>query len=218
MPCPSPTSQLASAPSTRRAALKVCGINDPAFAQEAEALGIDYLGLIFYPKSPRGVTPDQACDIVRALHGRARLVGVFVDTPLPSILAIAREVGLSVVQLHSPAYSPADIRALQAAGLTVWQMVTDSLPADSPADAFLIEASPGATLPGGTGRRSDWSLVDAAHRLGRKVVLAGGLSADTIADALATGCDVADINSSLETSPGHKSMDRLRRLLVALPS
>lgn len=209
----------------RRAAIKVCGINDPAFAREAESLGVDYLGLIFYAASPRSVTPERALDIARALRGRARLVGVFVDTPPSAIPALARDIGLSVVQLHSPAYTADDIRALHAAGLEVWQMATDSLPAESPADAFLIEASPqgsptpesgNGALPGGTGHRSDWSLVSAAHRLGRKAVLAGGIGPDNLAEALATGCDVADVNSALETSPGHKSTALLHRLLSSL--
>ncbi len=193
--------------------IKVCGNNDAAFARQAERLGVDYLGFIFHPRSPRAVTPAEARAIVASLSGHATPVGVFVHQTVPEILAIVREVGLPVVQLHSPAYAPADATALQVAGCEVWQAVTDAIPSGHPADAFLIEAPPRNGLPGGTGSRSDWSLVAEAHRLGRRAVLAGGLSADNLADALATGCDIVDVNSSLESAPGRKDPARLETLL-----
>ena len=77
--------------------LKVCGVTDPAFAVAAEAAGVDYLGFIFHPKSPRNVTPEQARTIVRVLSGRARRVGVFVSQTAAEIAAVCRAAGLQVV-------------------------------------------------------------------------------------------------------------------------
>ena len=83
-------------------------------------------------------------------------------------------------------------------------------------DAVLLDGSDGKRS-GGTGKRADWSLVLALKRAGRRVVLAGGISSANIADAMATGADVIDINSSIETAPGTKSTALLDELLERMP-
>lgn len=103
--------------------LKVCGVNDPAFAVAAEAAGVDYLGFIFHPKSPRNVDPEQARAITASLSGRARRVGVFVSQTADEIAAVCRAAGLQVVQLHRRAVE-ADVSALRAAGFEVWTLST----------------------------------------------------------------------------------------------
>ena len=271
--------------------LKICGINDAAFAVEAARRGVDYLGLIFAAKSPRRVSVEQACDIIETvtqwrealpcidqgaqgreapplacppprgggreapggvlrasptpsqpnspteysplpLRGipplgggrdegnravdsrRPRFVGVFVEQDATEILSIAKAVSLDVIQLHRSA-SADEIAALKAEGFEVWRLAGEDGDDFAGEDATLLDGRDGARV-GGTGLRADWSRVAALKSAGHRVVLAGGLSAANIAEAEATGADVLDVNSSLETSPGRKSVRLLDDLLAAL--
>ena len=177
--------------------LKVCGVNDPAFAVAAEAAGVDYLGFIFHPKSPRNVDPEQARTIVRGLSGRARRVGVFVSQTADEIAAVCRAAGLQVVQLHRRAVE-ADVSALRAAGFEVWTLAGGAV-----GDGLLFDSSHGDG--------------ETAFRKGPyKAILAGRIGVDNLAEALALDPDILDVNSSLETGPGVKSLARLGDLLSAL--
>lgn len=190
-----------------RPKLKICGINDARIAAAAEAGGADYLGFIFVSGSPRAVTPERAQDLFGALTSHAKRVGVFVRDDVAAVERIARELGLDVVQLHAP-YSDDDVLRLKAAGFEVWR-----LDAGAPADAVLLDGRAGGQT-GGTGKRADWERARELKRAGNRVVLAGGLSAENLREAAATGCDVLDVNSSLEVAPGVKSQEKLERLLA----
>ncbi len=190
-----------------RPKLKICGINDPRIAAAAEAGGADYLGFIFVPGSPRAVTPERAKELFGALEGTARRVGVFAKDGVEDIERIARELSLDVIQLHAP-YPDADVLRLKAAGFEVWR-----LDAGAPADAILLDGRVGDAT-GGTGRRADWTRARALKAEGTRVVLAGGLSAENLPDAVAeTGADVFDVNSSLETARGVKDIGKVEELL-----
>lgn len=204
--------------------LKVCGINDAAFAAEAARCGVDYLGLIFAAKSPRRVTLSDAKKIrgsalgggadFSAAMGGPKFVGVFIDTPVDVIVRMAESVPLDVVQLHGP-YTDEDIdrlRRICRTPLEVWRLLGETPGAE---DAVLLDGRDGART-GGTGRRADWSLVPQLKQRGFKVVLAGGLSAENILEATMSGADILDVNSSLETSPGVKSTVLLARLVNSL--
>ena len=220
--------------------LKICGVRDGAFARRAEELGVDYLGFIFAEKSPRYVTPDAAAAIAATL-GRARgpvfakattgkpqrvapvkLVGVFTTSTIEEIQQISRKILLDVVQLHSREYGADEISRLKAAGLEVWQLgakedkakVADFVNSREGAvvpDAVLLDGWAG-TLCGGTGRRADWEFASELASAGVRVVLAGGLSSANIGAAAATGCAVLDVNSSIEESPGVKTLALLEDL------
>jgi len=204
---------------TRRSAtpqIKVCGVTDTAFARHAASRGVDYVGLIFAEGSPRRIPPQAAAEIVRALEGRAKSVGVFTATPVDAILALAAQISLDVVQLHSSAYGDSDTARLNAHGLEVWRLLRGAPSASLPvADAVLLDGVADGRC-GGTGTRADWSQAERLATSGVRVVLAGGISAENIREAAATGCAVLDANSSLETAPGVKSAERLDRLLAAL--
>ena len=207
--------------------LKICGITDAAFAVEAARRGIDYLGLIFAEGSPRRVTVEQARQIVAAVRGASlagrnvpdapRFVGVFVSHSAEEIVKIATSLALDVIQLHGD-YGAEVVAALKAKGYEVWRLCgnLDSEVARErdPPDAVLLDGRKG-TQCGGTGLRADWSLVEPLKRAGQRVVLAGGISVANIADAATTGADVIDVNSSLETAPGKKSLALLDELLGA---
>lgn len=195
--------------------LKTCGITDLAFARTAAMAGIDYLGFIFSRRSPRFVTPEQAVDIIDYARRAASpgIVGVFTPRPVENILRVAADLNLDVVQLHGSFVSE-DVAAVKASGREVWLLDDGGDPGATVADGILIDGMKG-TLVGGTGERSDWSRVPVVQAAGKKAILAGGLSAANIAAARATGAEVLDVNSSLETSPGVKSAQRLAELLMA---
>ena len=176
--------------------LKVCGVNDVAFAAAAEARGVDYLGFIFAEGSPRRVTPDEAAAITARLSGAARRVGVFVRETPDEIVRVMRHARLDVVQLHRRA-SAADVDALHAAGYEGW-----TLAGGAPGDAVLFDSSHG---DGETAfRRGPW-----------RTVLAGGVSAANVAAALSLRPDVIDVSGSLETSPGRKDVALLDEFVRA---
>ena len=185
--------------------LKVCGINNADFAVKAAELGVDYLGFIFHPASPRNVTVEQAKAIVtqvKALGGGGgapapQCVGVFVKQSVPEILVTMRAAQLDIVQLHRRATAE-DVAAIRAAGYEVW-----TLAGGAPGDGVLFDSSHG---DGETDfRKGDYTAI-----------LAGRIGVDNLAEALACQPDILDVNSSLETSPGVKSIPRLVDFLAEL--
>ena len=186
-----------------RPLLKVCGITETAFACAADAAGVDFLGFIFAERSPRRVTVEQAKAICGGLSPRVRKVGVFVEQSVADIVQIMRSVGLDVVQLHRRATGD-DVEHLRNEGFEVW-----TLDGGVDGDAVVIDSP----LGGGSGTPGDWSRVAAAHARGVRAVLAGGLGPENLSAAAETGADVLDVNSSLETAPGVKSVSRLELLL-----
>lgn len=179
--------------------VKICGINDAVFAAEASRLGVDYLGFIFEPSSPRCVTLEKAVEIVSSLDAslrrRVRLVGVFVRETPAEIIATMRRVGLDVVQLHRRATGE-DVAALKAAGYEVW-----TLAGGAEGDGVLFDSSHGDG--------------DTAFRTGGfKSILAGRIGVENVANALALKPDIIDVNSSIETQPGVKSTILLAAFLA----
>ena len=195
--------------------LKVCGITDAGFAACAAGRGVDYLGLVFAGNSPRRVTPEKAREIVgRAAsanlpHRPPRFVGVFTTQTIDEIAAIASSVRLDVIQLHGE-YDDADVTALKSRGCEVWRLFRGNPTCE---DAVLLDGR-----CGNTSGMADWSQVAPLKAAGRRVVLAGRISSANIADAIATGADILDVSSSLETSPGIKSPALLDELLLAITS
>ncbi len=174
-----------------RTEFKVCGITDAMFAAEAERLGADYLGFIFAEGSPRRVDVATVRRIRAGLRGTAKAVGVFTTTPVAEVVATARTLSLDVVQLHRRA-TVEDVASVRAAGFEVW-----TLAGGAEGDGVLFDSSHGDG--------------ETAFRRGAyKAILAGGISEKNLAQALALKPDVIDVSGSLETSPGVKSIERLR--------
>ena len=196
---------------TRRPLLKVCGINDAAFAARAAALGVDYLGFIFEPSSPRAVTPGWARATRAALPRSVTVVGVFVHQTVGEIRSVVDDVGLDVVQLHRAATDD-EIRALQKAGVRVWTLDDGIRQDGGVADGIVVDGRDGARS-GGTGRLADWPRAHQLAARGVFTILAGGLGAENLAAAAETGAAVLDVNSALETAPGVKSIRRLEALM-----
>ena len=189
--------------------LKICGLTNGADAAHAAAEGATALGVIFAPSSPRCVSPDTARDIVEAVPAHVPVVGVFVDAPIEEIVATVAHSGIRVVQLHGdePERYAAALKMplLRAAGVDV---ILDSWPTAT----LLLDAMSGAQR-GGTGQRVDWEKA-AAIASRRKTVLAGGLTPDNVADAIAAVRPFGvDVSSGVEASPGRKDRDKVSRFL-----
>ncbi|MDO5622965.1 MAG: phosphoribosylanthranilate isomerase [Paracoccus sp. (in: a-proteobacteria)] len=207
------------------AQVKICGLREAAHVDAAVQAGARYLGFVFFPKSPRAVTPDQAAALGAEVPPGVARVGLFVnpdDTLLKDTLAVAP---LDLIQLHgseSPA-RVAEVRALT--GLPVIKAVGIAAPPDLEqlwdyglvADMLLVDAKapPGADLPGGNGLAFDWRLL-AGRRLLKPWLLAGGLTPHNVAEAIRlTGAPGVDVSSGVETAPGHKDAGLIRDFIAA---
>ncbi|MFC6440387.1 bifunctional indole-3-glycerol-phosphate synthase TrpC/phosphoribosylanthranilate isomerase TrpF [Bowmanella sp. JS7-9] len=194
--------------------VKVCGVTLPEDALMAKQAGASYAGLIFAPKSPRCVSLHQAQTIVSQVP--FHYVGVFVDQPIAMVCELAQKLDLAAVQLHGNEDSAyiATLRAELAQDCQIWKAygVSDALPAlqSGPIDRHLLDSRIG-NQSGGTGQRFDWTLF-AGLESKTSLALAGGLDADNIADAKATGVGLLDVNSGVESRPGVKNHTQLTKL------
>lgn len=187
---------------------KVCGLTNAQQAQAVYQAGAYYGGLIFYPASPRAVNLAQAASIVAAAP--LNFVGVFVNETPEQVALIAHELRLSAVQLHGDeddAYLQ-KLRGLLPKTTAIWKAyrVKDKLPVFSPLADKMVLDSYQQGLPGGTGVRFDWALLQQqfAQDFDNKLLLAGGLTPDNVAAALPLPVAGLDMNSGLESSPGVK--------------
>ena len=196
-------------------AIKICGMTDAGDAQYAAARGVDALGFIFYPGSPRYISPAAAKDIIAMLPSPVARIGVFVNQPAEEVLKIASSCNLDFIQLHgdeSPAYCRYfDPSRLIKAVSTVKDGVSSAIEAYA-VRAFLVDAREGDRF-GGTGRLSDWDLareLAAKHRL----ILAGGLKEGNVLAAIeSVSPSAVDINSGVETSPGKKDREKIASII-----
>jgi phosphoribosylanthranilate isomerase len=197
--------------------VKICGITNWADARRAVAAGADALGFNFYRLSPRCVTPAKARKIIARLPKRVLAVGVFVDERPARICAMARAAGLDWVQLHGRE-KPRTVERLAKSYRVIKAFRVrrgfrpERLARYRAAAAFLLDGfRPG--LYGGTGRRFDWRIARQAKRYGR-IVLAGGLAPENVAEAIARVRPFAiDVSSGVEAKPGKKDPARLRALM-----
>jgi phosphoribosylanthranilate isomerase len=193
--------------------IKICGVTTPLDARFAADAGADAVGLNFYPKSPRYLTPQRAAELVRALPAFTAPVGVFVGMPIRQVCAVAFQLGLRGVQTyddHPPeddsfpfAHVPA-FRVKDASGLDHVRRFVEAATALGRKPAAVLMDSHVEGQMGGTGHRAPWHLLEGFDP-GVPVVLAGGLTPENVAEAVALvrpwGVDVA---SGVESVPGVK--------------
>lgn len=207
------------------AQVKICGLRAAADIAAAVEAGARYAGFVFFPKSPRAVTPHQAAALAADVPPGVARVGLFVDPDDARLTEVLATVPLDMIQLHgqeTPA-RVAEVRALT--GLPVIKAVGVADAADLEAlwdyglvaDMLLIDAKPpkGAALPGGNGLAFDWRLL-AGRRILKPWLLAGGLTADNVARAIQlTGAPGVDVSSGVESAPGIKDQNRIRAFVAA---
>jgi len=195
----------------QRTRIKVCGITRLEDAQLASQLGVDAIGFVFYPKSPRYISPDRAATIIRQLPPFVSAVGLFVNPTQEMIADVLKTVPLGVIQLHgdeSPAFCQSQRRrVLKAIAVGSREDLKKASSYDCP---LLLDAKAPDGVYGGTGTSFDWSLLDGfEHR--HPLTLAGGLKASNIEEALSRRQWFAvDVSSGVEVSPGIKDEAKLR--------
>jgi len=196
--------------------VKICGITRESDAIAAADAGADLIGLNLWPGTPRFVTVETARHIADAVRGRAEIVAVFVDAMRDEILSAIDCLGTRMVQLHGSelpelAASLEGVRVIKA--VRVARKNDLQVLRDFPAFAFLLDAKVEG-LRGGTGRTFDWNLARAAAEHSR-VLLAGGLTPDNVADAVRVvrpwGVDTA---SGVEARPGIKDETKMKHFVA----
>ncbi|MFA7431420.1 MAG: phosphoribosylanthranilate isomerase, partial [Rhodospirillaceae bacterium] len=183
-------------------------------------------GLVFFPKSPRFVTPGQAAHLIDGVPDEVTIVGLFVDPTDDDINTVMQQVRLGMLQLHG-SESPERVEALrQEFGLPAMKAIGVSGPEDltaaeayvGVADMLLFDAKPpkDADRPGGNATSFDWSIMKAWTDRTTPWLLAGGLTPDNVAEALEiSGADGVDVSSGVETAPGEKDPALIEKFLIA---
>lgn len=211
--------------------VKICGIKTEAALDAALDAGADFVGFVLFPKSPRNVTLEEAAALARHAHARggAKVVTLLVDPDDALVDSVAACVKPDMIQLHGHE-TPARTMEIRArAGLPILKAVAvcEAADVEAPevclgfggvADILLFDAKPPAdpkALPGGNGLAFDWRILEAVR--GRfPYALAGGLTPDNVAAAIAlTGAAIVDVSSGVESSPGEKDPELIRRFLRA---
>ena len=193
--------------------VKICGITRLQDAEAAVANGASAIGFIFWPSSPRFIDPYRARTIASALPPFVATVGVFVNQPREYINGVASLVPLSVAQLHGDE-APSFARLLSRPVLKA--VTRAAAAAEWPAHVTMLMDVHDPVKRGGTGLRVDWSSAAALARQ-RRIVLAGGLTPDNVAEAVArVGPWGLVVSSGVESSPGIKDERKIEALFTAL--
>ncbi len=197
----------------KRCRVKVCGVTSVADAQMVCAAGVDAIGLVFYEKSSRNVTIEQAAEIYTALPPFVSAVGLFLDASETFVNTVLDAVSLDVLQFHgseTPEYCNhfrrPYIKGLGMDGVTggnFRELASQHLAAQG----ILVDShAPGAA--GGTGKTFDWTQVPQDYT--KAIILAGGLSPDNVAEAICTTQIYAvDVSSGVESAPGIKDSAKI---------
>ncbi len=206
-------------------AVKICGIADPAALRAAAEGGADMVGFVFFPPSPRAVTPAAAAAISATHPGGPLRVGLFVNPAEETVAEVLAALPLDMLQLHGEE-TPARCAALRARfGVPVMKAMGVASAADlerldeyAPVvDRFLLDAKapPGASRPGGNAAPFDWTLT-AGRVVPRPWLLAGGLTPGNVAEAVvASGAPGVDVSSGVERAGGVKDPARIAAFLRA---
>jgi phosphoribosylanthranilate isomerase len=201
--------------------VKICGITNWTDARRAVEAGAQFLGFNFYRASPRYIRPSAARRIVRRLPKRVAAVGVFVNEPEKSMLAIARRVGIRYLQLHGDESRELVVRLKRKIPVIKAIRMRDSFRRSQLADfkqatALLLDGFDKSRY-GGTGKTFDWNL--ARSKNGMRIFLAGGLAPENIGEAILKARPYAvDVCSGVEARPGRKDPARLVALMSAVKS
>lgn len=205
--------------------VKICGLRQPEHVATAVQAGARFLGLNFFPKSPRFVTPGQAAALITDIPPGVARVGLFVNPDnalLDSTLTVAP---LDMIQLHGTETPQRVAEVKEQTGLPVIKAVgiADRDDLDQlwdyglVADMLLVDAKPprNAELPGGNGLSFDWRLLTGRKWL-KPWLLAGGLTPDNVAEAIGlTGTTGVDVSSGVEILPGQKDNQLIRDFIAA---
>ncbi|HYU13218.1 MAG TPA: phosphoribosylanthranilate isomerase [Stellaceae bacterium] len=205
-------------------AAKICGLSSEAAVAAAVESGAAFLGFVFYPPSPRAVSPRRAAELCAAVPSGVQRVGLFVDAGDDAIRAVLDIAPIDILQFHGHE-SPERVAAVKRRfDRPVMKSIAVAAPEDvlaaagyeAVADMLLFDAKPprrADALPGGNGLAFDWHLI-AGHEWRQPWMLSGGLTADLLAEAVRiSGAAAVDVSSGVERRPGDKDPDKIREFL-----
>lgn len=209
-------------------AAKICGLSDAEGLRAAVAAGAAFVGFVFYPPSPRAVTPVQARTLAAEVPAGVQKVGLFVDPDDALLDEVLAAVPLDLLQLHGQETPERVAEIARRTGLPVMKAIRVAKRADidaahayeDVADRLLFDAKAPETmadaLPGGNGLVFDWNLLrDETWQ--RPWMLSGGLDADNVAEAVRiSGAPSVDVSSGVETAPGAKDPAAIKAFLDAV--
>jgi len=207
--------------------VKICGLKTPEDAHVAIEAGADFLGCVFFPPSPRNVTPDVAAEVFDMI-GDADVgrVGLFVNPSDDELSAVLNHVRLDLIQLHGHE-SPERVEevrlnfalpVMKALPIETADDVVAAKKYDGVADKLLFDAKPpkGATRPGGNAIAFDWTLLTDTD-WSVPWMLAGGLTVDNVKQAVtASGAKAVDVSSGVEREKGVKSPELIQSFIRAV--
>lgn len=200
-----------------RTRVKICGITRIEDATAAARAGADAIGLVFEPKSPRYIKPDQAQAIVRALPPFVTVVGLFVNAAPDTVETVLNRVPLDLLQFHGNE-TPEQCRRYHRPYIKAIHMQPDvnlHEQARRYADAEGLLLDTAANVAGGSGQTFDWSLVPTD--LGKPVILAGGLTPENVAEAVRKVRPFAvDVSSGVEQAKGIKDAQKISTFIQAV--
>lgn len=207
------------------ARVKICGLTRGQDVEAAVAAGAGYVGFVFFPPSPRSLSPAAARALALHVPAGVARVGLFVDPDDAFLAQVLAEVPLDVVQLHGHEHPERVAEVRTGLGLPVMKALGVAGPEDLAqieafipvADMLLVDAKPpkGAALPGGNGLAFDWRLI-AGRRWPVPWMLAGGLGPQNVAEAMRlTGARQVDVSSGVEAAPGVKDAAKMAAFCAA---
>jgi phosphoribosylanthranilate isomerase len=203
--------------------VKICGVRTPAILDAVAEEGADFVGLVFYPKSPRHLALDQASALRQAARGKIKTVAVLVDPGDRLIDDVVETVQPDWLQLHG-SESPERVADIKSrASIPIIKAIAVSGPNDvlkarryaGIADTILFDAKAdaGAAIPGGNGVPFDWRALEG---FAEPFALSGGLTPDIVGEAIRiTGTTMVDVSSGVERAPGEKDPELVRRFIRA---
>lgn len=211
-----------------RTKAKICGLSTEESVRAAINAGADYIGFVFYPKSPRNVSVNTAAKLAKIAGENVLKAGVFVNPTDELLKSVINEVNIDIIQLHGnesvervkfirDKFDKKVMKAISVAGADDIKKAHDY---ENAADMLLFDAKPPAdmdgALPGGNGLAFDWQLI-AGYQWPVDWMLSGGLNIDNVLEAIKiSGATIVDVSSGLETTPGNKDINKINAFLNVL--
>jgi phosphoribosylanthranilate isomerase len=203
--------------------VKICGVTTPDIVEATASAGADFVGLVFFPRSPRNIDVETARLLREAARGKIGTIAVMVDPDDGLVDSVASEVSPDILQLHG-SETPERVAEIKArTGIPVMKAIGVAIPSDlgaasrytKIADHILFDAKPdaGTLLPGGNAQAFDWTMLTGATM---PFALSGGLTPTNVGDAVRmTGAFLVDVSSGVERAPGKKDVALVRQFIQA---
>ncbi len=209
--------------------IKICGLKEPETLETTIQAGADFVGFVFFPKSPRNVDLQEAATLVSQIENRTASVALTVNASDDQIESINTTVNPDWFQLHGSETLERVIEVkkltqkpvIKAFGVATQADIDQAMPYKEAVDFMLFDAKPppdGKSLPGGNGLSFDWTLMKNVEKQ-MQYMLSGGLNPENVQSAIElTGASAVDVSSGVESAPGIKDPQKIRAFIEAARS